>query len=117
MNRIRVRAEDLDDDDGTLSFHRGERFSGISEELYPDGTLRFENEHTNGILDGLSRSYFPAGALHRETWWNYGVQVRVRSWYADGQLEEDIWTAAAPFPKHFAWAEDGTLTRSDVGKR
>lgn len=48
---------------------------------------------------------------------DYGVQVRVRSWYADGQIEEDIWTAASSSPKHFAWAADGTMTRSDVDER
>ena len=114
MNRLRVPADELDEDDITVTFWRGEPFSGISEERYPDGALRFELEHTNGIPDGLSRSYWPDGGLHRETWLNYGIRVRVRSWYRNGQIEEDLWTAQSSFPKHFTWAEDGTMTRSDV---
>ena len=116
-SRIRVPVDDLDEDDVSLTYWRGERFSGISEERYPDGTLRFEIEHTNGIPDGLSRSYRPDGRLHREMWLDYGVRVRSRSWYPDGQLEEDICTAASSLPKHTTWAEDGTVTRCDVGAK
>jgi hypothetical protein len=77
-----------------------------------DGTLRCGTEYRLGILDGLSCGYWPDGEVRRETWYDYGVRLRERSWSASGRPQEDIVTDAAGLKHHCAYGEDGTVVQA-----
>ena len=109
MSRRRVSDEDIDYSDDGLALRAGERFTGIVEDLFPDGRPQFETEYRLGILDGLSRTFWPDGALHRETWYDYGVKLRERSWYASGGAQEDMVLDRDGLKHHYRYAEDGSV--------
>ena len=108
MSRRRVPSDALDESDDTLTLLDGERFTGIAEDRFADGGIRFETEYRNGILDGTSRTYWPSGDVRQETWYDYGIRLRQRSWHESGTAREDAVFDEHGLKHHYKWAEDGS---------
>ena len=85
----RVNIDDLESI-GDAEFYKGKPFTGILYELFPDGTLHYEEEHNNG---------FPCG--YRKIWWRNGNKKleiiypnskeatgKQTEWYENGSLKE-----------------------------
>lgn len=109
MNTPRVDGEEVDLADGHVWVRDGERFTGTAVDHRPDGTELGYTEYRNGVPDGLSRTYWPDGQVRIETWYDYGIRLRERSWYENGGPREDIVTDDAGVKRHYTWAEDGTM--------
>lgn len=114
MSRERVPEDDLEYELDTLTYRNGERFTGIAEERFPDGGLRFETEYRLGILDGLSRTYWPSGEVRLEAWYDYGIKLRERRWYDNGRPQEDVVLDRDGVKHHYRWAEDGTIEEAVI---
>ncbi len=112
MSRERVPGDDLEYERDTLTYRAGQRFTGIAEERFPDGGLHFETEYRLGVLDGLSRTYWPGGEVRIETWWDHGVKLRERTWYADGRPQEDLVLDRDGVRHHYRWSADGTVEQA-----
>jgi len=95
-----------------LAVRAGERFTGIVEDLFPDGTVQFETEYRLGILDGVSRTFWPDGTLRHETWYDYGVKLRERSWYSSGGAQEDTVLDRDGLKHHYRYAENGSVEQA-----
>lgn len=108
MTRERVPQDDLDYEVDTLTCRDGERFTGIAEERFPNGGLRFESEYRLGTLDGLTRTYWPNGEVRLETWYDYGIALRKREWYEDGSPQQDVLLDRDGVKHDHRWAEDGS---------
>lgn len=108
MRRVRVAGEALDHADDTLAYLDSERFTGIAEDRFPDGSLQHETEYRNGILDGVARTYWPDGGVRDEAWYDYGILLRRRRWYENGVAERDVVLADRGLKHDYRWNEDGS---------
>ena len=112
----RVSGDDLEMGDDYVWRLDGKPFTGVAEDRFPDGGLHGETEYTNGIQDGLSRTFWPDGQLRLEYWLNYGSRVRARSWHPNGQMAEDTLVGGSFMRKRVRWAEDGTVLEATHGE-
>lgn len=109
----RMKDQELDTVDGVTYCWQGKPFTGIGYGLRPDGTLAWETNYENGVMNGLAREWYPSGQLksevfyceednsepdrewdkdgqlRRETFLEYGFRVRERKWDEVGRLVED----------------------------
>ena len=62
-------------------------FNGIGFDVYKDGQLKFENNYTDGNIDGLWKEWYKNGQLSYEgnykDGWEDGLQ---KNWFENGQL-------------------------------
>jgi hypothetical protein len=73
--------------DEQYMFWRGQPFTGIAVEFFPDGTLCGEVPYVNGIEHGLVRAWHPSGQLMEEkNLWYGGLHGYARMWDEQGRL-------------------------------
>ncbi len=74
----------------TISFWKGQPFTGIAVEFFPDGALQCEVHHVNGLRHGLSREWYPSGQLMLEkNLWCGGLHGYERVWDEQGRLRSE----------------------------
>jgi antitoxin component YwqK of YwqJK toxin-antitoxin module len=114
------------------------KIQGVRKAFYADGKLQMEAAYRNGVADGPTRSYTPAGALMREEshkdgkrhgmardfWAETGKPRReieydmgkvvgvAREYYADGRLKRELpFKDNAMHGVEVQYEADGTVTR------
>jgi hypothetical protein len=107
---LRVASSELEpSDNGEQLLWKGQPFTGIEVEVWPDGSPFSEAQYANGVLNGTSKKWFRSGELHlqeelrdgslhgsvrewaesgrlvREATYEYGIKLRESRWDADGR--------------------------------
>ena len=83
--RVRYTANPEFRERGAILEYRGEPFTGIRVETYPDGSSSAETGYVRGLREGASREFASGGALRAR--WNYregkkdGLQL---GWFIEG---------------------------------
>jgi antitoxin component YwqK of YwqJK toxin-antitoxin module len=73
--------------DDYYMFWKGQPFTGFAVEFFPDGTLRSEVHHVNGLRHGPSREWYPSGRLMVEAnHWHGGLHGYEHTWNEQGRL-------------------------------
>ena len=87
MDRINITDIDFDDD-YSYSYH-GVLFSGIACEYDEHGKLVAELTMKNGVQEGLSSTFFPAGSKQSEKrYHNNTLHGESREWFENGNLKD-----------------------------
>lgn len=87
----RVDFEELDLGDEQLIVWKGQPFTGIAIEFFPNGRLQSEVPHLNGVRHGLVRAWHPSGQLREETMlWQGGLHGYSREWDEQGHLVSEV---------------------------
>jgi antitoxin component YwqK of YwqJK toxin-antitoxin module len=86
INRIDVSRKN------NLIYQKGSSkpFTGIVSDQYPNGTIRLRYQYTNGIPNGLSRSYNENGKLQSEIHFRNGVQEGITKIYHKNGKKEGV---------------------------
>jgi antitoxin component YwqK of YwqJK toxin-antitoxin module len=87
---VRISAEELDFDDDQIFHYQGIPFTGVAYyEDEPDGGTA-ESAYVDGLLEGMTRAWYPAGSLKSEEPFYRGVgHGRHRRFREDGSLESE----------------------------
>ncbi len=110
--RVRMPDEALDDEDPYRLCWQGEPFYGIAEHRFESGAIQFESEYRFGRQDGVGRTYWPDGAVRRETWHDNGARLRERVWDQQGNPLEDLMLDAKGIVRHDVWTADGSVKQA-----
>ena len=83
----RVDFEELDLGDDQLTTWKGQPFTGLAVEFFPDGKPCSEVPHLEGVRHGLLRAWYPSGQLREEkNLWQGGLHGCARLWDEQGRL-------------------------------
>jgi antitoxin component YwqK of YwqJK toxin-antitoxin module len=106
MNRVNIREIDFNDD---YSYsYRGVLFTGIACEYDDDGKLVSELKMENGIQEGLSSEFFPAGPKRSERCYhNNTLHGESREWFENGNLKERTFHEFGVLIERETWDSDG----------
>lgn len=108
----RVDFEDLDLGDNQLITWKGQPFTGIAVEFFPDGTLCSEAPHLDGIEHGLKRAWYPSGQLRKEaSLWYGNLHGHLRKWDEQGRLISEMIGEVGVGTAERQWDEQGRLLR------
>jgi antitoxin component YwqK of YwqJK toxin-antitoxin module len=111
MNELlRINWNDLKSLNHEFDVYKGELFTGIAEELYPNGSVWSEAEFVNGIRHGKAREWYENGQLKSENYYQLdNLNGISKEWYENGQLnlEENIFQSICLERK--VWDESGEL--------
>jgi antitoxin component YwqK of YwqJK toxin-antitoxin module len=112
----RVSITDMDVNPATLQYlFDGKPFTG---EMYEGSRERPKavSEFHNGVRHGVSRVFYPDGALYSEARYVHNRPVGVdRTWHHNGQLREEItYTDDGTWVSTRRWSEDGQLIYTDT---
>lgn len=93
-------------------FLNGHPFTGVAVELFPDGSLRSEVYHVNGVEHGPKREWYPSGQLKDEAnMWHGGLHGYSRIWNEQGRLIfEELGELGIGIAEK-RWDEQGRLIR------
>jgi antitoxin component YwqK of YwqJK toxin-antitoxin module len=70
---------------GGLLYYRGQPFSGVQVERFPDGRPAIEIGYRDGLKDGESREYATTGALRSRLRYRAGKREGLQeSWFIEG---------------------------------
>jgi antitoxin component YwqK of YwqJK toxin-antitoxin module len=108
----RVLEDLIEMDDELYSYYEGEKFTGISFELWDNGQLGSETTYVDGIETGLQKIWYKNGQLEKEIYLrNASGHGMEREWYENGKLklESEIWKGICMWEK--LWDENGNLTK------
>ena len=83
---MRVPVDELDYSDQHIYLYEGQPFTGIAYEALPDGQVVAEEAYVDGGLKGLSREWYPTGALKSEGYYKSGAPHSAKEWCQDGIL-------------------------------
>jgi antitoxin component YwqK of YwqJK toxin-antitoxin module len=98
--------------DDQYMYWKGQPFTGIAVEFFPDGTLRSEVHHVNGIEHGPSREWYPSGQLKDEaSLWHGGLHGYERIWDEQGRLRSERIGELGIAIAEKRWDEQGRLLR------
>ncbi|PTL79682.1 toxin-antitoxin system YwqK family antitoxin [Vitiosangium sp. GDMCC 1.1324] len=98
--------------DDQYMFWKGQPFTGIAVEFFPDGTLQSEVPHVDGIEHGLVRVWRPSGQLCKEeNLWYGGLHGYERMWDEQGRLISERIGELGIAIAEKRWDEQGRLTR------
>jgi antitoxin component YwqK of YwqJK toxin-antitoxin module len=102
------------DEDGVL-FYRGEAFTGIAVDFWPNGQLEAEQYYEQGTEYGLMRSWHDNGVLSFEATLSAAcVEGIGREWHRNGQLKKEYEVEEAIYLWRKEWDEQGVLVRDYV---
>ena len=106
-----VNADDLEfEDDGTLCLYRGQPFSGLAHEFFPNGGIATQSRFVGGRRQGITRQWYDAGQLQSEgEFLGEGVHGVKREWYPNGQLKRESRCEHGVPLGIKAWDEGGRL--------
>jgi hypothetical protein len=108
----RVDFEDLDLGDNQLITWKGQPFTGVAVEFFPDGTLCSEVPHLDGVRHGLVRAWYPAGQLRKEAnLWQGGLHGYKREWDEQGRLISEMIGEIGIGISEKKWDAQGRLLR------
>jgi hypothetical protein len=108
----RVDFEELDLGDDQLIVWKGQPFTGIAVEVFPDGTLRGEVPHLEGVRHGWVREWYLSGQLKYEAnLWHGGVHGYMREWDEQGRLITEMIGELGIRIAEKRWDEQGRLIR------
>jgi hypothetical protein len=83
----RVDFEELDVGEEQLMVWKGQPFTGVAVEFFPDGRPCSEVPHLEGVRHGLQRAWYPSGQLREEkNFWQGGLHGYARQWDEQGRL-------------------------------
>ncbi|MFL5345958.1 MAG: toxin-antitoxin system YwqK family antitoxin [Hyalangium sp.] len=106
----RVNFEEIDVGEEQLMFWKGQAFTGIAVEFFPDGTLRSEEYHLNGLRHGPSREWYRSGQRKEEmTLWYGGLHGYKREWNEQGRLISEVLGELGIGIAEKRWDEQGRL--------
>jgi antitoxin component YwqK of YwqJK toxin-antitoxin module len=89
---LRIDIDDIECD-GDAVIYQGKLFTGILYELFSDGTLAYEEEHTNGFPNGF-----------------YKVSGYCKYWWQNGNKKsENIYSSEEEISNWTEWYENGSL--------
>ena len=98
--------------DGQYMFWKGQPFTGMAVEFFPDGTLQSEVQHLNGLEHGLKRAWYPSGKLQDEaTLWYGGLHGYKRIWDEQGRLVSEELGELGIGIAEKQWDEQGRLIK------
>ncbi|WP_158502004.1 toxin-antitoxin system YwqK family antitoxin [Vitiosangium sp. GDMCC 1.1324] len=98
--------------DDQYMFWKGQPFTGIAVEFFPDGTLQSEVPHVNGIRHGLVRAWHPSGQLRKESnLWYGGLHGYRREWDEQGHLVAEVLGELGIAIAEKRWDEQGRLIK------
>jgi antitoxin component YwqK of YwqJK toxin-antitoxin module len=107
----RISFDDLEWDKNQRAVTKDGPYTGEVVEYDVDGNLVALTQYRNGFKDGEETHYYPDGTVaFRGTWrWADRAVGVHRSWYPNGQLEEEATFGDNGFVQdRQRWAEDGT---------
>jgi hypothetical protein len=108
----RVDFEELDIGDEQLILWKGQPFTGIAVEFFPDGKPCSEVPHVNGLRHGLLRAWHPSGQLSKEsTLWYGGLHGYRREWDEQGHLLSETLGELGITIAEKRWDDQGRLIR------
>ncbi len=98
--------------DDQYMFWKGQPFTGVAVEFFPDGTLRSEVYHVDGVEHGPKREWYPSGQIQDEaTIWHGGLHGYKRIWDEQGRLiSEELGELGIGIAEK-RWDEQGRLIR------
>ena len=115
---IRVADQELDTIDGVTYYWQEKPFTGIGYGLRPDGTLAWETNYENGIIDGLAREWHPSGQLKSEVFYCEGPNSEPdREWDENGQMRCETFREYGFRVREKKWDEAGRLVENyEIGQ-
>jgi len=112
---LRVEFNSLDSDEDGVMFYRGQPFTGIAVDYWPNGQLETEQYYELGTEYGRIRSWHDNGVLSLEATLQAAcVQGIGREWHRNGQLKEEYEVEEAIYLWKKEWDEEGVLVRDYV---
>jgi antitoxin component YwqK of YwqJK toxin-antitoxin module len=109
---LRVDFEELDLGDDQLICWKGQPFTGVAVEFFPDGVIRGEVSHLNGLRHGLVREWYHSGQLKEESsLWHGGLHGYERIWDEQGRLISETIGEFGIGIAEKKWDEQGRLIR------
>jgi antitoxin component YwqK of YwqJK toxin-antitoxin module len=102
--------------DKELYEFQGQPFSGKAVEHSPDGVLIGANEYVDGMLDGVSRVWYPSGRQLKEEehFRRNSRHGPSREWFEDGRPKRDTLFEHSIRVSEKKWDESGNLVRNFV---
>jgi len=98
--------------DDSYMFWKGEPFTGVAVEFFPDGPLQSEVHHVRGLRHGPSREWYPSGKLMSEANLQYGgLHGTRRTWDEQGRLVGEDTGEFGIVIAEKRWDEQGRLMR------
>jgi antitoxin component YwqK of YwqJK toxin-antitoxin module len=89
------------------------RENGAQHGWWPDGRQRYEYAYRDGLLDGISREWFPSGALWREQRYVAGHETGLqRMYWEDGRVRASY--VARNGRRFGLMGTKGCVTRNDT---
>lgn len=108
----RVDFDELDLGDDQLITWKGQPFTGVAVEFFPDGRACSEVPHLNGLRHGLMRGWHPSGLLRKEaTLWYGGLHGYMREWDEQGHLISEALGELGIGIAEKMWDEQGRLIK------
>ncbi len=108
----RVDFDELELGDEQLIYWKDRPFTGVAVEFFPDGTLRGEVYHEDGVRHGLVREWYPSGKLKDEAiLWYGGLHGYKRIWDEQGRLVSERTGELGIGIAEKQWDEQGRLIK------
>jgi hypothetical protein len=108
----RVDFDELDIGEDQLMVWRGQPFTGIAVEFFPDGKPCSEVPHVNGLMHGTLRAWHPSGQLREEaSLWYGALHGYQREWDEQGRLVSEVLGELGTGVAEKRWDEHGRLIR------
>jgi hypothetical protein len=108
----RVDFEELDLGDDQSITWKGQPFTGVAVEFFPDGALCSEVPHLDGVRHGWVRAWYPSGQLRKEAnLWQGGLHGYKREWDEQGGLISEELGELGIGTAEKRWDEQGQLVR------
>jgi hypothetical protein len=102
----------LDLGDEQLVVWKGQPFTGVAVEFFPNGKPCSEVPHIEGVRHGLLRAWHPSGQLREEaSLWYKGLHGYERIWDEQGRLVSERIGALGIAIAEKRWDEQGRLIR------
>lgn len=109
---LRVELDDLLDDGGGTYSYGGRLFSGVSFELFPDGSLWSETTFVDGHQEGVARTWYENGQLKSEgSFLGATLHGPSKEWFPDGQLKSASVCEYGICLEEKEWDDNGKLTK------
>ncbi len=108
----RVHFDELEVGDEQLMLWKGQPFTGVAVEYFPDGKLCSEVPHVDGVEYGLMRAWHPSGQLRKEaSLWEGGLHGYRRIWNEQGRLLSETLGELGIAIAEKEWDEQGRLIK------
>jgi antitoxin component YwqK of YwqJK toxin-antitoxin module len=111
MKALKVNWDELYLTDDDILLWQEKPFTGISVENIR-GTLIGEDGYVNGLKHGLSKQWYPSGALKSERHYINGTPNGTREWFENGNLKLERIFEFGFYVSEKVWDIDGNLTET-----